>query len=73
MEEEETEKERKPAHQAAAGVPGEYDKSSFGLGSFVQLGHNEIKPEAAFGVTVTALDGVAQAGILIHLALEFGV
>ncbi len=44
-----------------------------GLGGFVQLGHDQIKTKAAFVVSNTALDGVALARILVHLALEFGV
>ncbi len=66
-------KERKPASQAATGIHGKYDKCGLGFGGFVQLGHNEIKAEAAFGDSVAALNRVALAGILVHLALELRV
>jgi len=40
------------------GIHGKYDKKSLGFGGFIQLGHNQIKAEAAFGVSVAAFNGV---------------
>ncbi len=64
---------RKPASQAAAGIHGKYYKRGLGLGGFVQLGHDQIKSEAAFSVSVAALNGVALARIFVHLTLEFRI
>jgi len=65
--EESAEKTHKPACQVATDIHSKYDERGLGLGGFVQFGHNQIKSEAALGVSVAALNGVVQAGIFVHL------
>ena len=63
----------KPARQSETGVHGREDEGSLGLSSFIQLGKYAVKAKAAFGVSVTALDGISFTGIFVHLPLDFGV
>ena len=70
---ERAEKGRKPTQQPKAGVHGQDDEGSFGLGGLIQLGKNAVKPETAFGDSVAALNGISFTGILNHLAVDFGV
>ncbi len=52
-------------------VHGYNVESGFGLGSFIQFGHDEIKTPAALGITVSAFHGVGLAGVAVDLSLNY--